>query len=149
MTILFALFDKANITNPSTRGLGIYIKNTVPSKVVEDKRDNTCAEYLGFEIFLEGKTNTIINVKPHDGEVVPKPERMILGDTVLLFGDFNARYLLLGFDRKTKMVRFIICISKTLVIPYTYYVLRKDSLPRTPIRFYNCTISTHSLALRK
>jgi len=99
----YTYHDKPNIANPSTRGLGIYIKNSIPSKVIDDNRDNASAEYLGVKIFLDGRTITIINVyNPHDSEVVPKPpDSMIHNATVLLCGDFNARHPLLGSEGST------------------------------------------------
>lgn len=99
----YTYYDRPNIANPSTRGLGIYIKNSIPSKVIDDNRDNTCVEYLSIKIFLDGKSITIINVyNPHDSEVVPKPpDCMIHSDTVLLCGDFNARHPLLGSEGST------------------------------------------------
>lgn len=52
----------------------IYIKNSIPQKVIYDTRDNTSGEYLSVKIFLDGKTIPVINVyTPHDSEVVLKP----------------------------------------------------------------------------
>lgn len=57
------------IANPSTRD--IYIKNSIPSKVTDKNRDNTCAEYFSIKIFVDGKPITIVNeYNPHDSDVV-------------------------------------------------------------------------------
>ena len=99
----YTYYDKPNTANPSTRGLGIYVKNSIPSSVIEDQCDNICVEYLIIKVFLDGRTITIINVyNPHDSEVVPKPPHNIIhSDTILLCGDFNARHPLLGSEGST------------------------------------------------
>ena len=96
----YTYYDKPNATNPSIRGLGIYIKTSLPSQVIKEKRDTTSVEYLSVEVYLDGRTITIINVyNPQDtGEVPKPPDSLICSDTVLVCGDFNARHPLLGSE---------------------------------------------------
>lgn len=51
----------------------VFTYSTFPSKLIDNKTDNTCGGYLGVEIFLDSKIITIINVyNPHNSDVVPK-----------------------------------------------------------------------------
>lgn len=65
--------------------------------MIDDKRDNTSAQYLSIQTFLDGKTITLTNVyNPHDREVLPKnPACMVHSDTVLLCENIIGRHPLL------------------------------------------------------
>lgn len=70
----------------------LLYKNSIPSKVINDKHDNT--ELLSVKIFLDGKAITVIDVNnPHESAMVLKPP-------VSMCGGINACHPLSGLEGK-------------------------------------------------
>ena len=99
----YTFYDRPHTLNPSVRGLGIYVKSSLPSRVNAERRGNTGVDYLSVDVFLEDITLTIINVynPQNTGEVPKPPDNIICSGTVLLCGDFNARHPQLGSEGST------------------------------------------------